>query len=95
MVGLTEIVGQLNVIRSNPYWAKGIKQITYDDFIDLKLNQGPEMMSQVTLSGWRITNPVWTRLAMKIVCLESILSIKSRIVINKNYLQKETEIHAG
>ena len=31
VVGLTEIVGQLNVIRSNPYWAKGIKQITYDE----------------------------------------------------------------
>ena len=61
----------------------------------LKLDPGPEMMSQVTLSRWSITNPVWTRLAMKIVCLESILSIKSRIVINKNYLQKETEIHAG
>ena len=61
----------------------------------LKLNPGPEMMSQVTLSRWSITNPVWTRLAMKIVCLESILSIKSQIVINKNYLQKETDIHSS
>ena len=95
MGGFTEIEGRMKVIWSTPYWAKGIKQITYDDFIDLKLNQGPEMMSQVTLSGWRITNPVWTRLAMKIVCLESILSFKSQIAINKNYLQKETDIHSS